>query len=193
MATKSIAQTVNTSNFAGKQKSVLRDLFEANASLNSITPTGGTLAVNGAVSASGNLTLSGGTANGVAYLNGSKVVTSGSTLTFDGTNLGAAGAITAGLVEAVRADSAVVRAVRGTQTVLIGADAFTDAYVGTSSNHNVSIIRNGAVVATYNAAGCAVTGSISATANVTFSGLPTSASGLPSGGLWNDGGTIKIA
>jgi hypothetical protein len=34
------------------------------------------------------LTLSGGTANGVAYLNGSKVVTSGSALTFDGTNLG---------------------------------------------------------------------------------------------------------
>ena len=40
------------------------------------------------LSASGNLTLSGGTANGVAYLNGSKVVTSGSALTFDGTNLG---------------------------------------------------------------------------------------------------------
>jgi len=36
----------------------------------------------------GSLTLSGGTANGVAYLNGSKVVTSGSALTFDGTNLG---------------------------------------------------------------------------------------------------------
>jgi hypothetical protein len=33
------------------------------------------------------LTLSGGTANGVAYLNGSKVVTSGSALTFDGTDL----------------------------------------------------------------------------------------------------------
>lgn len=29
MATKSIAQTVNTSNFAGRHKSVLRDLFEA--------------------------------------------------------------------------------------------------------------------------------------------------------------------
>ncbi len=40
------------------------------------------------LSASGNLTLSGGTANGVAYLNGSKVVTSGSALTFDGTGLG---------------------------------------------------------------------------------------------------------
>lgn len=33
------------------------------------------------------LTLSGGTANGVPYLNGSKVVTSGSALTFDGTSL----------------------------------------------------------------------------------------------------------
>lgn len=37
---------------------------------------------------SGNLTLSGGTANGVLYLNGSKVATSGSALVFDGTNLG---------------------------------------------------------------------------------------------------------
>jgi hypothetical protein len=35
---------------------------------------------------SGNLTLNGGTANGVAYLNGSKVLTTGSALTFDGTN-----------------------------------------------------------------------------------------------------------
>jgi hypothetical protein len=44
------------------------------------------------------LTLSYGTANGVAYLNGSKVLTSGSALTFDGTNLKVAGetAITAG-------------------------------------------------------------------------------------------------
>jgi hypothetical protein len=41
-----------------------------------------------ALTASGALTLSGGTANGVAYLNGSKVLTTGSALTFDGTNLG---------------------------------------------------------------------------------------------------------
>ena len=34
------------------------------------------------------LTLSGGTANGMVYLNGSKVLTTGSALTFDGTNLG---------------------------------------------------------------------------------------------------------
>jgi hypothetical protein len=35
-----------------------------------------------------NLGLAGGTANGVAYLNGSKVLTTGSALTFDGTNFG---------------------------------------------------------------------------------------------------------
>ena len=52
---------------------------------------GATTASTGAfttLSASSTVTLSGGTANGVAYLNGSKVVTSGSALTFDGTNLG---------------------------------------------------------------------------------------------------------
>jgi len=53
-------------------------------------PVGASTASTGAfttLSASGNVTLSGGTANGVAYLNGSKVVTSGSALTFDGANI----------------------------------------------------------------------------------------------------------
>ena len=44
--------------------------------------SGKTLAV------AGSLTNSAGTANGVAYLNGSKVLTTGSALTFDGTSLG---------------------------------------------------------------------------------------------------------
>jgi len=51
---------------------------------------GGTTAAAGSfttLSATGNLTLSGGTANGVLYLNGSKVATSGSALTFDGSKL----------------------------------------------------------------------------------------------------------
>lgn len=61
-------------------------------------PVGTSTAAAGAfttLSASGAVTLSGGTANGVAYLNGSKVVTSGSALTFDGTKLtsSASGAI----------------------------------------------------------------------------------------------------
>jgi hypothetical protein len=53
-------------------------------------PVGTTTAAAGAfttLSASGAVTLSGGTANGVPYLNGSKVLTTGSALTFDGTNL----------------------------------------------------------------------------------------------------------
>ena len=42
----------------------------------------------GIISVTSNPTLSGGTANGVLYLNASKVATSGSALVFDGTNLG---------------------------------------------------------------------------------------------------------
>ena len=48
-----------------------------------------------AATLSGNLTLSAGTANGVLYLDGSKVATSGSALTFDGTNFSTTGTATA--------------------------------------------------------------------------------------------------
>jgi hypothetical protein len=48
----------------------------------------GNATVGGNTTVGGNVTLSGGTANGVAYLNGSKVLTTGSALVFDGTNLG---------------------------------------------------------------------------------------------------------
>ena len=59
---------------------VISNLSIASANITTLTGSTQTL--------SGNLTLSGGTANGVLYLNGSKVATSGSALTFDGTNLG---------------------------------------------------------------------------------------------------------
>ncbi len=52
-----------------------------------LTFDGSTLTAN-ALTVSNAVTLSGGTANGVAYLNGSKVLTTGSALTFDGTNFG---------------------------------------------------------------------------------------------------------
>jgi hypothetical protein len=48
--------------------------------------TAGTTAVT--IDAAQAVTFSAGTASGVAYLNGSKVLTTGSALTFDGTNLG---------------------------------------------------------------------------------------------------------
>lgn len=54
-------------------------------------PIGNTTPNSGAfttLSASGAFTLGGGTANGVLYLNGSKVATSGTGLEFDGTNFG---------------------------------------------------------------------------------------------------------
>lgn len=57
-------------------------------------PVGTTTAAAGAfttLEASGAVTLSGGTANGVTYLNGSKVLTSGSAMTFDGNTLDVAG------------------------------------------------------------------------------------------------------
>ena len=61
------------------------------ASININGTVGATTATTGAftdVTTSGTVTHNGGTANGVAYLNGSKVLTTGSALTFDGTNLG---------------------------------------------------------------------------------------------------------
>ena len=51
--------------------------------------------LSGTLTVAGNTTLSGGTANGVAYLNASKVLTTGSALTFDGTNFATTGNATA--------------------------------------------------------------------------------------------------
>jgi len=48
------------------------------------------------VTAGGNVTISSGTANGVAYLNGSKILTTGSALVFDGTNVATTGTLTVG-------------------------------------------------------------------------------------------------
>ena len=54
-----------------------------NVIIGTTTPLAGAFTT---LAASGAVTLSGGTANGVTYLNGSKVLTSGSALVFDGTN-----------------------------------------------------------------------------------------------------------
>ena len=73
-----------------------------------LTVTGASIAsVNAGVAVlSGNLTLNGGTANGVLYLNGSKVATSGSALVFDGTNLGVGAASPAYPLQVRRAGGA---------------------------------------------------------------------------------------
>ena len=56
-----------------------------------VNPATDAVTAIGALIAAGALTLSAGTANGVVYLNGSKVASSGSALTFDGTNAVASG------------------------------------------------------------------------------------------------------
>jgi hypothetical protein len=63
--------------------------FNINGTVGATTATTGAFTT---LAASSTVTLSGGTANGVTYLNGSKVLTSGSALTFDGTNLVVGGA-----------------------------------------------------------------------------------------------------
>jgi hypothetical protein len=60
------------------------------STINQLLGSGGTATLASAT-ITGALTLSAGTVNGVGYLNGSKVLTAGSTLLFDGTNLGIAG------------------------------------------------------------------------------------------------------
>jgi hypothetical protein len=56
--------------------------------------SGDAVTINGATTfANVSPTITPGTANGVAYLNGSKVLTTGSALTFDGTNLGVSGSV----------------------------------------------------------------------------------------------------
>lgn len=65
----------------------VRVLNSGDVGIGTATPAA-KLDVSGTFRLSGSATLSGGTANGVAYLDGSKVVTTGSALTFSGTNLG---------------------------------------------------------------------------------------------------------
>jgi len=74
-----------TSGAAGSNTQVQFNSSGAFAGSANLTFDGTTLTSN-ALTVTNATTLSAGTANGVAYLNGSKVVTTGSALTFDGTN-----------------------------------------------------------------------------------------------------------
>jgi len=85
---------VKVSNTGGS--AVFTTLDVTNLEVTNIRALDGTAAASianstGVISFVSNPVLSAGTANGVTYLNGSKVVTSGSALTFDGTNFGTTG------------------------------------------------------------------------------------------------------
>ena len=83
------------------------------ASININGTVGATTANTGAfttLSASGAVTLSGATENGVVYANGSKVLTSGTALTFDGTTVGIGPQATSGQLVVADAITTVVAA-----------------------------------------------------------------------------------
>jgi hypothetical protein len=79
---------------------------------NATNPSGyyssGSNASFGTLSASSTVTLSGGTANGVAYLNASKVLTTGSALTFDGSRFAVTTSTPATTPSWLSADTAVL-------------------------------------------------------------------------------------
>jgi len=81
--------TTQHSTFTGLEGEVTVDTTKDTLVVHDGSTAGGhPLAKENNATLAGNVTLSGGTANGVAYLNGSKVVTTGSALYFDGTSLG---------------------------------------------------------------------------------------------------------
>jgi hypothetical protein len=98
--------------------------------IGSSTPDSGAFTT---LSASGNVTLSGGTANGVTYLNGSKVLTSGSALTFDGTTLSNS---TSGTPFSLNRTGAATALIELKQSGTVGS------YLGTSGSNDM-IFFNG--------------------------------------------------
>jgi hypothetical protein len=75
------------------------------------------------VSSPSSIILPGGTANGVLYLNGSKVVTSGSALVFDGANLGVGVTPTQKLDIATASGDCIIRLGNGTSQARLAVDS----------------------------------------------------------------------
>ena len=84
--TVQVLATKGAGTIGGSNTQVQYNSSGALAGSANLTFDGTTLSAN-ALTVANAVTLSGGTANGVAYLNGSKVLTTGSALTFDGTTL----------------------------------------------------------------------------------------------------------
>ena len=90
----------DSNNVSGIAQLNITTLDATNIEVTNIKAKDGTAAASiadstGVISITSNPVLSGGTANGVLYLNGSKVATSGSALTFDGTNFATTGTASA--------------------------------------------------------------------------------------------------
>jgi hypothetical protein len=131
-ATLLAPKTTNTVDI-GSSALKFKDLFLAgNGSV------GGTLAVTGVATLTANPVLSAGTANGVLYLNGSKVVTSGSALTFDGTDvrMPSGGSILLG-ASASGASLILINGTAAAQRLVLGTSG-TDAVINATRTSGTS-------------------------------------------------------
>ena len=135
---------------------------------------GATTANTGAfttLTTSSTVTLNGGTANGVAYLDGSKVLTTGSALTFDGTTFAVAGKVTAtpaGITQPViigqHSDAAVYgvisfsgsTSVAGTTGLAGGGSGDNNLYVKAPTGYAVNTAINNSTVTTITSSGLEV-------------------------------------
>jgi hypothetical protein len=132
--------------------------FNINGTVGATTPAAGAFTT---LSASSTVTLSGGTANGVTYLNGSKVLTSGSALTFDGTNLGVGVTPSAwSLGKALEIGTAVGNAVWGVGSSNMNLTSniyFNSGYkfAGTGFGGTLSMASGGVSIASTTASGTA--------------------------------------
>jgi hypothetical protein len=143
------------------------------------------------ISASGSVTLSGGTANGVTYLNGSKVLTSGSALTFDGTNFATTGAITStlattGAITATGSNNDAISAYieNSNQTGAGAADRrLTLLAAGNTSYLGVAIWQNRAVIEGTSPGGMAIGVNATSAPLVFYAGARTEGMRLTSTGL----------
>jgi hypothetical protein len=160
--------------------------FNQNTTGNAATATtainvsGGTANVT-SLTTSSTVTLNGGTASGVSYLNGSKVLTTGSALTFDGTTLATTGKFGITGNGSVPTSSALEIGTNGAGSRLL-------YNVPTSGEHNFTV--NGLVVSfqTASAHGWSASGSEQMRLTSTGLGIGTSSPNLAS---WEKALTIS--
>jgi hypothetical protein len=110
--------------------------FQVVSQLNSAgNATFANVSITSALNVGGVVTLSGGTANGVLYLNGSKVATSGSALTFDGSTFGiTSSAVSTGNINSTNANgSAFIFQNSGTSVGWVGNGS--SSFVGASASN----------------------------------------------------------
>jgi len=157
----------------------------------------GTTTLTGVATLTANPVLSAGTANGVTYLNGSKSLTSGSAITFDGTNFATTGTATAtkliptgtsvtgnGLY--LPAANALGLSTNGTNAVYIDSSQNVGIGGTPASGHKLNIIGTAATtLAAWGVTGTTTSGSFAQfinTGNTTIIGVESSAGASLIGG-----------